>query len=152
MTKEARQPGKSSREMNVKTYVDFYEAPTPERISELAETLSKDVHFIDPFNNVKGQDKVIAILEKMFVDVQNPRFDILDIIWSDQICFLRWDFFCHQKMIGNWSFRGMSELHFDEEGKISAHYDYWDSGLHFYAKLPVIGAIIRTIIKRASIT
>lgn len=151
MIQEARHADQSSKEMNVKTYVDFYEAPSPEGIAALADTLSKDVHFIDPFNNVKGQDKVIAILEKMFVDVQNPRFDILDVIWSGKICFLRWDFFCHQKMIGDWSFRGMSELHFDAAGKISAHYDYWDSGLHFYAKLPIIGALIRAIIKRASI-
>lgn len=142
---------RQSAEINVKAYVDFYEAPSPDKIPALATTLTSDIHFIDPFNDVRGEDKVIAILNKMFADVQNPRFDILDVIWSDKICFLRWDFFCHQKMLGDWSFRGMSELHFDQEGKIAAHYDYWDSGLHFYAKLPVIGAIVRTIIKRASI-
>ncbi|MCT4655048.1 MAG: nuclear transport factor 2 family protein [Cohaesibacter sp.] len=138
-------------EATVQAYVSFYQNISIENLTDVSRILSEDIHFVDPFNNIRGRENVILVLKKMFSDVERPNFVILDVMWSKDICFMRWDFSCVQSMFGEWSFRGMSELHFDEDGLICAHFDYWDSGAHFYAKLPYLGRIIRAIIHKASI-
>ncbi|MCV6576841.1 MAG: nuclear transport factor 2 family protein [Cohaesibacter sp.] len=138
-------------QQTAKAYADFYEALSPETVRDILPLISSRIHFIDPFNDVVGAENVVRVLEKMFDDVKDPRFVILDVMWSNKLCFLRWDFTCHQAMLGDWSVRGMSELHFDEDAKVCAHYDYWDSGRGFYRKLPVIGSLVRFIMSRASI-
>jgi len=41
----------------------------------------------------------------------------------------------------------MIEIHVDADGKISKHIDHWDSASQLLRYLPVIGAIIRPILK-----
>ena len=130
-------------------YAHFYENLSPESAGDIASLVSEDVHFIDPFNDVHGRGNVVRLIEKMFEDVRDPRFDILDLAWSEDICLMRWDFFCHVKVIGDWSVRGVTELQFNEDGLICAHYDYWDSGRHFYGRIPGIGAFLRFITRKA---
>jgi len=138
-------------ENTARQYALFFENVTPERIKEVHELISDDVHFIDPFNDVKGRENFEKVFHKMYEDVQEPRFKILDLAWSGDLCFMRWDFTCKQKHLGNWSVRGLTEVHFDAQGKVSAHYDYWDASRHFYRKLPIVGAMIKWIAGRAAI-
>ncbi|MES0870813.1 nuclear transport factor 2 family protein [Pseudovibrio sp. SCP19] len=138
-------------ERTARQYALFFENVTPESIKEVHELISDDVHFIDPFNDVKGRENYEKVFHKMYEDVQEPRFKILDLAWSGDLCFMRWDFTCKQKHLGNWSVRGLTEVHFDAQGKVSAHYDYWDASRHFYRKLPIVGAMIKWIASRAAI-
>jgi steroid delta-isomerase len=39
--------------------------------------------------------------------------------------------------------RGTSHLRFDAAGKVVLHRDYWDAAEELYAKLPVLGALMR---------
>ena len=38
---------------------------------------------------------------------------------------------------------GVSHLRFDDEGKVTYHRDYRDTGEELYAKLPLIGGAVR---------
>ena len=40
---------------------------------------------------------------------------------------------------------GVSHLRFDDEGKVTHHRDYWDTGEELYAKLPLIGGAVRLL-------
>jgi len=40
---------------------------------------------------------------------------------------------------------GMTQLRFNQEGKIIFHQDFWDSTEGFYQHLPYIGYIVRKI-------
>lgn len=139
------------RQRTADAYAHFFDSLQAERLHELGGLVSEQVHFVDPFNDVKGRDQLERVFAKMFEDVEQPEFTILDVMWSSDLCFLRWDFTCRQKWLGDWRIRGMSELHFDDDGRISAHYDYWDSGRAFYAKLPVIGPMVRFLMRRISV-
>ena len=132
-------------------YAHYYETLTPDRAGDIAALVNENVHFIDPFNDVRGRKQVVRLIEKMFEDVYEPRFEILDLAWSDEMCLMRWDFHCNVKVIGSWHVRGVTELQFDEEGLVSAHYDYWDSGRHFYGHIPIIGNLLRYITRKARI-
>ena len=39
--------------------------------------------------------------------------------------------------------RGASHLRFDAAGKVVLHHDYWDAAEELYAKLPVLGGLMR---------
>ncbi|MTI16294.1 nuclear transport factor 2 family protein [Rhodobacteraceae bacterium RKSG542] len=132
-------------------YAEYFNTLSPESVLQIHDLIADDIHFIDPFNDVHGRDKVERLVTKMFEDVQNPRFKILDLAWSGDMCLMRWDFSCEQKLLGNWSVRGITELQFNDEGRVVAHYDYWDASRYFYKKIPVIGFLIGMIQKRASI-
>ena len=42
-----------------------------------------------------------------------------------------------------WTLRGATHLTFDEAGRISCHRDYWDPVEELYAKLPILGPLMR---------
>ncbi len=142
---------KPELEQAARQYAQFFEELAPERIKHVHALISDDVHFIDPFNDVNGRASFEKVFHKMYEDVQEPRFKILDLAWSGDLCFMRWDFTCKQRHLGDWSVRGLTEIHFDSGAKVCAHYDYWDASRHFYQKLPFVGAIVRWIASRASI-
>ena len=132
-------------------YALFFETLSPQSVEDVGPLISDDIHFIDPFNDVRGRDAYMRVMRKMFEDVDDPSFDILDLAWAGDLCLMRWDFSCSVKVIGAWSVRGVTEIHFDGDGRICAHYDYWDASRHFYERIPVVGSIIRMIRRKASI-
>lgn len=135
------------------TYVAFYQNLTRDRLGRLREICAPNVRFRDPFNDVTGVEAYIAVLEKMFDDVLDPRFEIVDRAVSDQVCYLRWDFTFRSKPGSPaWQIEGMSEVHFDSQGLVVAHLDHWDSGSQFYGRLPLLGWLIRLVRQRVSLT
>jgi steroid delta-isomerase len=45
--------------------------------------------------------------------------------------------------------RGASHLRFDAAGKVVLHRDYWDAAEELYAKLPLIGCVMRGLQRMA---
>jgi len=43
---------------------------------------------------------------------------------------------------------GASHLRFDAAGRIAYHRDYWDAASELYAKLPLIGPVMRYLQRR----
>lgn len=120
-------------------YAAWFETLSPAGIGELDRLVAPSVRFRDPFNDVVGIDAMRRVLEKMFEDVPDTRFTITDIGFGS-VAYLRWHF-----QGGKWSADGVSEIAFDAEGRVTSHIDHWDSGRDIYAKLPVVGAVIRLI-------
>ncbi|WP_205563237.1 nuclear transport factor 2 family protein [Cohaesibacter haloalkalitolerans] len=144
----------SHRKKVARRYADYFETLRPDSIADVDVLISDDVHFVDPFNDVQGRETFHRIIEKMFDDVQEPRFHILDLSWSEQsndLCLMRWDFSCNAPVIGDWTVRGVTEIRFNEDDVICAHYDYWDASRHFYARLPIIGWLLRKVAQKASL-
>lgn len=145
-----RDPIRSLSE-TAENYALYFENLSVETVGDVTPLISDNIHFVDPFNDVTGRDAYMKVIAKMFKDVEEPRFEILDLAWSGDLCLMRWDFFCRAPVIGTWSVRGVTEIAFDADGRICRHLDYWDASRHFYGRLPVIGPLIRMIAKKASI-
>lgn len=136
----------------VEAYVAFYEGLSPESLERLPSLCAPEVRFRDPFNDVTGIAAYRAILEKMFVDVREPRFEVTDRALSNDVAYLRWTFtFRSRKGGAPWRIEGMSELHFDEAGRVAAHLDHWDSGSQFYGRLPFLRTLIGLVRKRLAV-
>lgn len=142
----------SGLEAAVDLYVAFYETVTPGSLGRLDELCAPDVRFRDPFNDVAGIARYRTILAKMFDDVVEPRFTVIDRALSGRVAYLRWDFtFTPRGGGAPWHIEGMSEVHFDADGRVAAHLDHWDSGSQFYGRLPILRHIIALIRKRLSL-
>ena len=139
-------------EAAVAAYVSFYESLTRENLDRLDRLCVPDVRFRDPFNDVTGIAAYRAILADMFERVTAPRFEVSDWAISGRIAYLRWSFAFTPKNGGTaWHFEGMSEVHFDEQGRVATHLDHWDSGSQFYGRLPLLGRLIGLVRKRLAV-
>ena len=133
----------------VTAYVEAFTALNPDNVERLYNLVSDDVFFSDPFNVIHGKDKFRRIFDHMFETCTDPRFTVSDVAHSVTASYLRWQMTGKLK---SWPhtiliFEGMTEVHLDQKGKIRQHIDHWDSASQLMRHLPVIGAIIRPILK-----
>lgn len=134
----------------VQAYAEAFAALTEDTLDDLLELVSDDIVFTDPFNKVFDKDGFEAIFRHMFVACDEPSFIIADLAAGSNAYYLRW------RMTGRirgWpntplNFEGMSEIRLDENGLVSHHLDHWDSASQLLATLPVIGALLRPVMRR----
>jgi len=137
----------------IERYAAAFAALAPETLNDLMATLSPRIRFTDPFNDVTGHDAFRAIFTHMFETCDSPRFHILDIAHGanddGRRAYLRWRMSGRLKSWPHTSldFEGMSEVHVDENGLIAAHIDHWDSASQLLARLPVIGTLLRPVLR-----
>ena len=133
--------------------IDYFETITEVSVSRLPEYYTEDAYFKDPFNEVRGVKHIQRIFAHMYVTLDKPRFVITSKIIQDNTCFLVWDFKFYMKnyhKTTEQTIRGGSHLILNADGKIVSHRDYWDAAEELYEKLPVVGALMRWLKKRAN--
>lgn len=135
----------------VTRYKDFFETVRPETLEGVVPLISDDVRFVDPFNDVHGRDAFLRIFQKMFEDVQDPKFVMLEEAWGEDVCFLKWRMTCRQRRLGDWSVEGLTELRFDDQGRVRLHRDFWDAGAELYGRLPVLRQMIGFVRRRLAV-
>jgi hypothetical protein len=92
----------------------------------------------------------------MFDALVQPRFVITQQVQQGVQCFVTWDFlFAMRKYEPNTTqtIRGASHLVFrpdDGVWRVAVHRDYWDAAEELYEKLPMVGALMRWLKKRAN--
>jgi steroid delta-isomerase len=122
-------------------YIRSLENLNAENVTALAPLLAEDVRFRDPFNDVKGVEAMLKIFRHLFENVEDVAFDVLHAISREEILMMEWRF--QGRLRGMpWVFDGMSLVRFSQDGRVVEHFDYWDSGEHFFQRLPVIGLAI----------
>ena len=130
--------------MGLDRLIDFYNSFAPDSVARFPEFYSADAWFKDPFNEVRGVDAIRHIFEHMFQQVENPRFVVTDRLAEADRAMLVWEF--HFARAGKAQIiRGTSHLHFDAEGRVIRHRDYWDAAEELYMTLPVIGWLMRRL-------
>ena len=123
----------------------YYETLTLESVALLGEHYAADAEFKDPFNEVRGLDAIARIFRHMFIQVANPRFVVIEHFTSDAGAMLLWEFhfLTRGALPQSLSARGATHLRFDVAGKVILHRDYWDAAEELYAKLPLLGILMR---------
>ena len=127
--------------------IHLYENLTPQRVGELAACYREDAHFRDPFNDVRGRAAIERIFTHMFTQVAEPKFTVLERFSADcghVMLLWRFDF----TLRGPQAIEGTSRLRFDADGRVAEHIDYWDAAGELYARLPLLGGLMR-LLRRA---
>lgn len=132
---------------------DFLASLHPSTLDRMDALASPDLHYHDPFIDVRGREMVKRAFGMVFLQIEAPRFTFTHCACDGDICFLRWHFTCRPKTIGQglpWICDGITELRFDSQGRVLEHVEHWDSGEQVYEKLPVVRFFIRLIKRRVS--
>jgi steroid Delta-isomerase len=139
-----------THQADLELLVQRFEALSPETVGALSELYSEDAFFKDPFNEVRGHRAITDIFEHMFKQVNEPRFVVTRKIVQNEDAFIAWDFLFRPK--GNRQteqcIHGSSHLHFEPDGRVNYHRDYWDTAEELYEKVPVLGTLIRFLKRR----
>lgn len=132
-----------------KGLAQFYEGLNADSLKQIGDFYASSARFKDPFNEVQGLAAIEHIFVHMFATVSGPRFVVNTILADGMQAMLSWDF--HLKL-GQRAIviRGASHVVFDAQGLVSLHRDYWDSAEELYAKLPVLGSVMRFLQRKLS--
>lgn len=136
------------RASHIDKLIAFYETISPASVARIADVYAADAYFKDPFNEFNGVHKIEAVFLHMFRQLDNPRFVVRGWSGTDDEGFVIWDMHFRSRFLrgdGDQTIHGVSHIRFGESGKVSYHRDYWDTGEELYAKLPVIGWLIRRL-------
>ena len=129
----------------------YWEGLTQERVGSLDAVYAPDVRFRDPFNDVRGIEELRRIFGHMYETLEEPRFAITETILEGDRAVLVWDF---DFRIKAWKPRvtqrihGLSVVRFGADGRVTDHRDYWDAAGELYAKLPLVGPLVRYLARR----
>jgi len=142
----------SSTDTRVQRIVSLFEHFTPADVKCLSRYYAPDARFKDPFNDVSGIPEIERVFTHMFVALDDPRFVIRDVIVEGDQCLLTGDFLFRFRHVNGeaQTVHGGSHLRFDVQGLVCLHRDYWDAAEELYEKLPLIGALMRWLRRRAS--
>lgn len=125
--------------MNLDALTRFYEELTPASLERFQEFYTEDAFFKDPFNEVRGVDAIRRIFVHMFERVEAPRFVVTERLFDDNSAMLVWEF----RYGKGQRIRGVSHLRCADDGRVAYHRDYWDAAEELYARLPVVGGLMR---------
>lgn len=153
LVKAPRKPHEWGMKRPLEIYARFFENVTPRTVGDLRMLVAPDVRFSDPFNEVTGADKLVAVFEKMYAELENPKVKVHGTAMGagDKIGYMRWTLTYKRGMrVGK--FDGMSEITFGKDGKVASHVNFWDSGRQFLGRLPMVGTIVRMIMGKAGVS
>lgn len=136
----------------VQRIIRYFEGLTEADLARLGEVYAPEAVFKDPFHEVSGLPSIERVYRHMFHALHGPRFVVTESMLREQTVFLLWDFrFRFGPADAREScVRGCSHLRLDDQGRICAHRDYWDAAEELYEKLPVLGAFMRWLKRRAA--
>lgn len=133
----------------VTDYIAFFEGLTPADLERFEEVFAPDARFRDPFNDAQGVAAVRRVFEKMFADVENHSFKVLDHAVAGDRAYLNWVFqLTRRGKTSTWPIEGISVIDFRADGKVTAHIDHYDAAGQIYEKLPLIGVVLRALRRR----
>lgn len=130
----------------------YFETLDESSLARLDTVYAPGAYFKDPFNEVRGVEAIHRLFARMFVQVDAPRFVILEVIGDERQAVLTWEFhfrlrrFAPEPQV----IRGASHLRLAADGRIEFHRDYWDAAEELYEKLPLLGALMRWLKRRAA--
>jgi steroid delta-isomerase len=130
---------------------EFFEKIAPGDVARIDTMYAHGAYFRDPFNEVAGTTAIAGIYARMFEHLADVRLTVLETITDASGAMLTWDM---TYRVRRWRPQEMQRIHgathlrFAADGRIAYHRDYWDAAGELYAKLPLIGPVMRYLRKR----
>jgi steroid Delta-isomerase len=134
-----------------RAYARYFDTLTPASKHTLKALVHPDVRFVDPFNDVRGAKRLMAVFDHMFETTKDPRFVTEPPAVAGDTAFIKWRFTCTiEQRFYQQAMRidGVTEVAFDDDGLITAHIDHWDAAGQLYEKLPLLGGLLRLVRQR----
>ncbi len=112
---------------------------------------SSDAYLNDTIATHHGAEEIENYFVKTAKTMTEFSLDIDDTFQSGQDHYLRWTMIFAAPALGKNKpvhSIGISQIRFNEEGKVAFHQDFWDSGRNIFSQIPISGGLLEIIRKR----
>nr|WP_320012363.1 nuclear transport factor 2 family protein [uncultured Desulfobulbus sp.] len=114
----------------------------------LEEIYSPDIHFVDPAHEIRGLEQLTGYFRELYQGMISICFDFSTPLVVDKRATVRWTMRLRHNSLARGNpvtVEGISQLTFDDGGKVTFHRDYFDLGAMLYEHIPLLGRVIRVI-------
>jgi SnoaL-like domain len=129
-------------------FLDFYNNLSQNNLGSLSELYADNVEFIDPVHHMLGLEQLQQYFSHAYARLSSCHFVATSKIANqDQGC-LSWIMTFTHEAIGNGkaiSVHGCSVVHWNSEGKIAYHRDYYDLNEMVLEHIPLLGWVTKKI-------
>jgi hypothetical protein len=129
-------------------FLDFYNNLSQNNLASLPELYASNVEFIDPVHHMLGLEQLQQYFSHAYARLSSCNFVAgAKIANQDQGC-LSWVMTFTHEAIGNGksiSVHGCSVVHWNSEGKIAYHRDYYDLNEMVLEHIPLLGWVTKKI-------
>ena len=126
------------------------EAADRSNFDTVVDLYSERARFEDPLSRVNGKEGVRRALADAWKHVPAGRFEIHERAVTENAAFVRWSFVVDKPLGKRTLIDGIAHLHFDADGRIEKHVDYFDAARAIYRRVPILGRILELLRKRLS--
>lgn len=123
-----------------------YGAPAP-RDQQWRQAYSPSVHFQDPTQEHQGIDAYIEAQDGLLKRCDDVVLEPHAVAITGDTAFVEWTMGLKIKGI-EFIYPGTTRLHFDAEGRIDDHRDYFDFVGPTFGPVPLIGGFVRWLYSR----
>lgn len=132
---------------NIKNYSQFFENIDKDTsISAYENFIDLNAKFSDPFHKIEGLHNIYQVFQKMYKNLDNPRFEVLESLEDKNIGYIKWKFkysFKNEKK--EREFTGVSRVVFNSDDKAILHEDFWDAAENIYEHIPFVKYFIKIV-------
>ena len=142
-------------------YVDLMTGLSAAKLATLAEIVTDDIHFRDPFNDVVGRAHFARCLADMLEQIADLRIEVTHaaplaaLAGAETVSphALYWRFGGRLVKLGGrrWDVSGVAIVTLASDGRVREHLDYWDAAGGLYEQLPVLGGLMRWLRRRLAV-
>jgi hypothetical protein len=134
----------------VARYAAFWSGLAPGTTSGLAALADPAMVFRDPLQEIVGVERVVGMLDRMFVALGDPRFVVRRTALGAGCAFYAWTFTAIARR-RSFTIEGVSEVEFDSADRVTRHVDHFDAGMQVYARIPLLGGVLQVIRRRIAL-
>ena len=130
----------------------LFNSVEPGALPDLASVYRSDIHFQDPFTDIRGIDGLSDYFGNAYCNVLYCRFEFAGTMTTGDQLALPWVMnLKHKKLAGGELVRvqGMSHLKIRQD-RVIYHRDYFDAGQLLYENVPVLGSAVRFLRRYAA--
>ena len=133
----------------VHAYLDLFNPLNAERLkNEGPALMAEELYFNDTMITAESRDELIKHLSATADRLESMQIDILDVVPNGDEVLAIWIMDVKFKVLGRIRHSrtlGISQLRFDEHGKLIFHQDFWDGSQGLDQHLPLIGPLTRSL-------
>lgn len=135
------------KSINIDEHISWLENLCKENITneELRKVYSPEVHYRDPFQDVVGIDRVHAVFDKAFGELDDFKIKVTGHAVNESMstAFISWRMSVTKKK-KQMTLEGTTRLLFDDGGLVKESVDFTDASVLFEA-IPILGFVLRWI-------
>jgi len=137
--------GRRAAKVFTELYADLSEENVRQRVRQ---TYAPEAWFNDTLATEVGIEAIERYLLKTALGSEMIKGTTQDVAVSGADCYVRWTLEFRTKNLAGGKpivTEGVSQLRFDDEGRIILHQDFWNPAAGVYQHLPLLGPAIRYV-------